>query len=140
MPVPDKRDLKRFCEIDGWEETNPNSPDHHRYRKTLDSGEILRTRVSHGRGAACDDPALWHRIWRHQLGLESEDEFWEALRTGDPPLRGAPEPEPREPSMPSWLADHLIHRTGRSEDEVLALSEEEAMVLYLREIGGPTSA
>lgn len=116
MPVPDKSDLKRFCEIDGWEETDPNSPDHHRYKTTLDTGEILRTRVSHGRSPACDDPALWHRIRRHRLGLESEDEFWETARTGSPPTRGAPEPEPHEPSIPAWLADYLIPSTsnGRS--------------------------
>jgi len=134
MPAPTKDELKRFCEIDGWEELK--TTDHWRYKKTLDNGDILRTRVSLGRGPACDDPALWHRIWRHQLALESEDEFWETLRTRNPPARGAPKPPPREPSMPTWLADYLLYRMGRSEEEVFGLSEEEAKELYLRDIRG----
>lgn len=132
MPVPTKEELTRFCKIDGWDEVK--TTDHHRYKKTLDSGEILRTRVSLGRGSACDDPALWSRIWRFQLGLESEDEFWDTLRSGEPPERGTPSPEPQEPSMPTWLVDYLIHRMGRAEEEVLEMSEENAMELYMRDI------
>ena len=134
MGVPTKRDMRDFCRIDGWEEA-PRT-DHYRYRKTLDSGEILRTRVSFGSGTAFGDPNLWHRVWRHQLGLDSEDEFWGALETGEPPGRGAPQPEIREPSMPTWLFEYLIHRMNRGEDEVLEMSEEHAMELYLKEIGG----
>lgn len=134
MPIPDKRDLKRFCEIDGWEETNARNPDHSRYKKTLDDGGILRTKVSHGRGSACGDSALWHRIWRHQLELESEDQFWEVLSSGEPAQRGAPEPAPAQPGMAAWLFEYLIHRIEISEDEALAMEEEEAMGLYLKHI------
>ena len=80
------------------------------------------------------------RVWRLQLGLESEEAFWETLRTGDPPARGVPQPEPREPSMPTWLADYLIHRMGREEDEVLGMSEKEAMQLYVHYIQGEAPA
>lgn len=125
MPVPTKDDLKRFCEIDGW--TELRRTDHHRCKKTLDNGEILRTRVSFGKGTAFDDPRLWQRVWRVQLGLESEDQFWETLRTGEPPQRGAPQEKPREPGMPAWLFEYLVHRMGREEDEVLEMSEEQAM-------------
>jgi hypothetical protein len=141
VPVPDKRELKRFCELDGWEETSATSPDHVRYRKRLDDGNILRTRISHGRGPACDDPNLWHRIWKVQLGLDSEEEFWRVLRTGTPAQRGAPivadVPTPR---MPTWLFEFLVNVVGMAEDEVLGLSEDEAMHRYMQHIGPPRPA
>ena len=143
MPVPDKRDLRRFCELDGWEQTGARSPDHDRYRKTLGNGDILRTRVSHGRGPACDDPALWNRIWRHQLALASEAEFWEVLRTRRPagrsPIRhGAPTTAPRQPGMPAWLFEFLVNVTGVSESDVLDMTEDEAMQRYMHDQSSPT--
>jgi hypothetical protein len=124
VPVPGKKDLRRFCELDGWEKASARSPDHDRYRKTLDNGDILRTRVSHERGPACDDPALWNRIWRHQLGLSSEEEFWEVLRTRRPASRGAPASAPTQPGIPAWLFEFLVNVVGLREDEVLEMTEK----------------
>ncbi|MGH2861394.1 MAG: hypothetical protein ACRDLT_07790 [Solirubrobacteraceae bacterium] len=135
MPIPDKKDLRRFCELDGWEETEAVSPDHDRYRKKLDDGGILRTKVSHGRGPVCDDIALWTRIWRHQLGLESEDEFWEVLKTRKHAPRGQPTGEPTGEALDAWLFEFLVNVVGLSENEVLALSSEAAMELYLQQVG-----
>jgi hypothetical protein len=136
VPVPDKEDLQRFCELDGWEETEARSPDHDRYRKRLDNGDILRTRVSHGRGPTCDDPALWHRVWRHQLALTIEVEFWEVLRTRRPAARGAPAAAPPQPGMPTWLFEFLVNVVGLVESEVLGMTEDEAMRRYTVHIGG----
>jgi hypothetical protein len=136
VPVPDKKDLRCFCELDGWERTNASSPDHDRYRKTLDNGDILRTRVSHGRGPACDDPALWSRIWRHQLGLSSEAAFWEVLRTRRPATRGAPTAAPRQPGIPAWLFEFLLNVVGLPESDVLEIGEDEAMGRYMRHVSG----
>ncbi len=72
--------MKTFVRIDAWEEISRT--DHYRYVKKLVDGKVLRTRISFGRGAAFDDPALWAHVWRRQLDLRSEDEFWAALRTG----------------------------------------------------------
>ena len=131
MPVPDKQDVKRFCELDGWEETEPNSPDHHRYRKRLDDGTVLRTKVSHGRGAVCHTPALWANIWRHQLGLNSEEEFWEVLKAREPVQRTEREAPPREPQMPTWLYEALVHTWGMDEDEVRRMSKDDALARYI---------
>lgn len=131
MPIPDKKDVRRFCELDGWEETEATSPDHHRYRKRLDDGTILRTKVSFGRGPVCRAPALWTKVWRHQLGLNSEDGFWEVLRTRKPAQRGAAAVPPAEPQMPAWLFEALVQTFGVDEDEVRSLSEEEALARYL---------
>jgi len=135
VPIPEKRELRRFCELDGWEETEATSPDHYRYRKRLDNGDVLRTKVSRGRGPVCDDVALWSRIWRYQLGLDSEDEFWEVLQTRKPAQRGRPEDEPGGEALDAWLFEFLVNVLGMSEDEVLALSAEAAMELYLQRVG-----
>ena len=136
MPIPNKKDLKRFCELDGWEETEAKSPDHHRYRKRLDDGSVLRTRVSFGRGPICRAPALWTKVWRHQLKLESEEELWEALKTRQPAPRGAASQPPPEPQMPAWLLEALVYTFGLDESEVRSLSEKDALARYLALCGG----
>jgi hypothetical protein len=127
---PSFADLRRFCEIDGWEElgrVRGGTGDHRRYRKVLDDGTILRTRVSHGGEIA--DPGLWTRIWRDQLGLESEDAFWRALRDGRPADRGEPTVGlPPGPSIPGWVVVGLL-RAGRTEVEIRSLTAAEAQGL-----------
>jgi hypothetical protein len=141
VPIPDKNDVKRFCELDGWEQTEAESPDHHRYRKRLDDGTVLRTKVSFGRGPICRVPALWMKVWRHQLGLESEDEFWRVLKTRQPVLRGAPAEAPPKPLMPTWLFDALLYTFHLDESEVRSLNEDEALARYLALCeGGETPA
>jgi hypothetical protein len=152
MPVPTKKQMKDFCSVDGWEPRGKpkqtgaggakrKTGDHLRYRKILDDGTVLNTRVSHGSGgeSAFDDPRLWKDVWSRQLGLDSEDQFWEALRTGDPVQRGGPaaSTQPDGPSKPSWLVDWLIHRVGLDEADVLAMSEDEAMARYHESIAPP---
>jgi hypothetical protein len=131
LPPPSFEDLRRFCEIDGWEElrrVRGGTGDHRRYRKVLVDGTILRTRVSHGHGEI-GDPGLWTRIWRDQLGLETEDAFWQALRDGRPVNRGGAAAEPPTgPSIPGWIVAGLI-RAGRSEAEVRGLTTVEARQL-----------
>lgn len=94
----------------------------------LPDGVILRTRVSHG-GGEIADPGLWARIWRDQLGLESEDAFWEALRTGRPVARGDPPPgPPTGPSIPGWVVTGLL-RAGRTEAQIRGLTADAATQL-----------
>jgi hypothetical protein len=133
VPQPRNSDLRRFCELDGWEETTKGArnPDHTRYRKILDDGRVLRTRVSHGRDSI-EDPALWHRIWRDQLGLASEEEFWNALRSGEPiDRRPQSAMAPSGPSKPGWLLNSLIFVAGLPEEEVERLTVEEATQRWL---------
>lgn len=131
MPIPDKRDVRRFCELDGWEETQATRPDRDRYRKRLANGTLLRTKVSHRRGSIVRNPGLWTKVWRHQLGLESEDQFWEVLTTRKPAPRGEPTPEPLEPQMDAWLFEALVLTYGVEESKVRAMDAEEALALYL---------
>ena len=61
--MPSWKDLKRYCERDGWELYRET--DHYYYRKVLDDGSILRTKVSKGPGEIRGH--LWQEILKKQL-------------------------------------------------------------------------
>lgn len=67
--MPTWKELKRFCENDGWELYK--STDHFFYKKVLDNGTILYTRTSRGSGEI--PKHLFARILRHQLNITKED-------------------------------------------------------------------
>lgn len=81
MAQPTHRDLKKFCDNDGWDPKRRT--DHWRYIKRLPDGRALRTKVSFGSGEV-GDPGLFAAILREQLQVSSE-EFWRAA----PPLLSA---------------------------------------------------
>ena len=128
MPQPRFSDLRRFCEIDGWEEkggARGKRGDHFRYRKVLPDGRILRTKVSHANEEIGRD--LWRHIWRDQLALESEDQFWEALESGKAADRTRPEETaPSGPTLPAWLVDNLIRQAGVPLEQIAQMTVEEA--------------
>ena len=129
MPQPKFSDIRRFCQIDGWEETRGASGkrgDHFRYRKVLEDGRILRTRASHS-DDEIGDPSLWRRIWRDQLALASEAQFWEALQSGEPVNRTQSALAPAGPSLPGWLVESLIRKVGMPPEEVAQMTEQEAL-------------
>jgi len=128
LPQPRFADIRRFCQIDDWEEkkgAGGKRGDHFRYRKVLGDGRILRTRASHS-DDEIGDPGLWRRIWRDQLALESEDQCWESLESGKPVDRTESVPAPAGPSLPGWLVDNLIRKAGMSPEEVAQMTEQEA--------------
>jgi hypothetical protein len=123
LPPPSFDDLRRFCAIDGWEElerVRGGTGDHRRYRKILRDGTILRTKASHG-GGEIRDPGLWRHIWRDQLGLAGEAQFWQALRIGKAVARAdAPAARPEGQSIPGWVVAGLL-RAGVREDKIREL-------------------
>lgn len=66
--MPNWRDLKRFCDRDGWELYK--STDHYFYRKTDEDGSIRRTKVSRGTGEIGNH--LWREILNKQLQVTQE--------------------------------------------------------------------
>jgi hypothetical protein len=95
--APTRADLRRFCDLDGWDEVrSPHGRigNYRRYEKVLADGTILQTRLSPGRRQL--SPGLWQRIWKHQLGLASPDQFWQVLRERRPAVR----PGDRSVAMP----------------------------------------
>ncbi len=66
--MPSWKDLKRFCEHDGWELYK--STDHYYYRKFDKDGNIRFTKVSRGSGEI--KGFLWKEILKKQLSVTEE--------------------------------------------------------------------
>lgn len=66
--MPRWKDLKRFCEKDGWE--CYKSTDHDFYRKIMKDGTIKRTKVSRGSGEI--HPHMWMDFLNKQLQVREE--------------------------------------------------------------------
>lgn len=74
MP-PKFRDLKKYCEKNGW--VIIRNTDHWYYEKVLADGTLLQTKVSHA--VHKEIPSnLWKLILKKQLKI-SEEEFWKNL-------------------------------------------------------------
>ena len=66
--MPSWKELKRFCERDGWELYK--NTDHYFYRKIDESGNVRRTKVSRGNGQIHGN--LWREILKKQLQVTEE--------------------------------------------------------------------
>ena len=75
MP-PRNKDLKVYCEKDGWELARDT--DHWYFRKVLDTGDILFTKVSHAVHKEIS-MQLWAKILKTQLKI-SEKDFWDVVK------------------------------------------------------------
>ena len=66
--MPSWKELRRFCENDGWELYKDT--DHFYYRKIDNDGSIRRTKVSKGSGEI--KYHLWKEILKKQLRVNQE--------------------------------------------------------------------
>ena len=66
--MPTWKEIKRFCEKDGWELYK--TTDHFFYRKVMPDGTIKRTKVSMGSGEVHSH--MWKEILRNQLQVSEE--------------------------------------------------------------------
>ena len=66
--MPKWKELKRFCDRDGWELYKDT--DHYFYRKMDDDGNIKLTKVSKGSGEI--RPHMWREILKKQLQVTQE--------------------------------------------------------------------
>ncbi len=66
--MPKWKELKRFCERDGWELYKDT--DHYFYRKINADGTVLRTKVSKGSGEI--HRGMWQVILKKQLKVTQE--------------------------------------------------------------------
>lgn len=67
--MPKWKELKRFCEKDGWELYKDT--DHYYYRKQDENGNVHRTKVSKGSGEI--HTAMWKEILKKQLQVTQEE-------------------------------------------------------------------
>ena len=127
-PAPTRQDHLRFCEVEGWRivrsGTGKRSTHHETYEFELPDGSILRTRISRPPDRAGYGPALWAHILRDQLRA-SPDEFWQCVRTGVPPNRGAP-PAPAG-AIPTDLLYLLKDRVGLTDEQLAGMSRQTAI-------------
>ena len=127
-PAPTRRDHLRFCEIGGWtvvrSGTGRRSTHHETYELELPDGRILSTRVSRPPDRTGYGAALWSHILRDQLQT-SPEEFWQCVRTGEPPARSAP--PALQDAIPTDLAHLLKHRVGLSDDQLAEMSKQAAI-------------
>lgn len=66
--MPKWKELKRFCDRDGWELYKDT--DHYFYRKFDENGNLLRTKVSKGSGEI--SPKMFQEILKRQLHVTKE--------------------------------------------------------------------
>jgi len=66
--MPSWKELRRFCERDGWELVKDT--DHYYYKKTDINGIMRSTRVSKGTGEI--SKRLWQDILKKQLQVTKE--------------------------------------------------------------------
>jgi hypothetical protein len=66
--MPNWRELKRFCERDGWELYKQT--DHFFYRKIMEDNTIKKTKVSMGSGEI--GKVLFKQILKKQLQVDEE--------------------------------------------------------------------
>ena len=125
-------DLQKYMERDGWIE-EPNLARGHRrtrepcgYRKDLPDGTTLRTKVPHSLGDEIG-VALFKHILSDQLRT-SEDRFWEVVRgvadVSEPP-------PPQAQTIPGWLVQRLLLTVGLGEDEIRAMTADEAQAAWV---------
>jgi len=121
VKTPTWGEIERFCRVDGWREVRRS--DHVFYQKVLPDGTVLRTHRSFA-GHKTMSPGRFKAILRNQLRV-SEEDFWRALETGEPVERPSAPPE-AEATLPAYLARVLERELHLSQEEIAALSEEEA--------------
>lgn len=124
-------DLREYVLRDGWiEEPNlargqTRTGDHRRYRKELVDGTILRTKVPHGvRDEIGID--LFRHILRAQLRV-TEERFWAVLHGAAADAEPSP---PETAAIPGWLVERLLFTVGLPEDEIRAMTPDEARAAW----------
>ena len=137
MPRPRWGQVRRFCQLQGYSE---RLTDHYYYDKMLPDGSHPGTKVSRGKDGEELRPGRWHEVWRHQLRLASEDEFWRGLEGQPVAYNIPPTPEPSTP-LPGYLVRHLRDVLHYPPERIAATSRAEAEALiyehYRRDLSEP---
>ena len=99
--------------------------DHRRFRKEGADGSILRTKVSHSLHDEIGED-LFRHIMRNKLRV-TEEQFWAIVRGGDT-IPDAPRAVVA--TVPAWLVERLLFTVGLSEDEIRAMTADEARTAW----------
>lgn len=127
MPrVPTWREVSEFCQRSGYEKDERSH--HTYYTREPVAGFISQTYISRGAGNKRVPTPQWSQVWRDQLRLSSEDDFWSGLDGEEyhydlPPVPRAP--EPMKPYLTHFLRDTLHY----TDEQIAGISAEEAQRL-----------
>jgi hypothetical protein len=129
--------VRQFCIAQGYKETRST---HFFYTKVLADRRGSRTMVSFGVDGETIPSELWRLVWRRQLLLVSEEEFWNGLDGGPVQYDIPPTPEPQQP-LPDYLQRHLRDVLHWPEERIAQTTRDEAQELlnawYARELRDP---
>jgi hypothetical protein len=117
--------LRQFCIAQRYQERRT---DHFHYIKLVGERHTSGTMVSFGKDNETIPTQMWGLVWKRQLKLSSEVEFWKGL-TGEPvQYEIPPTPEPAKP-LPTYL-EHFLREVLHFQDEQIArASRDEAQEL-----------
>lgn len=136
MRAPTWGDLVAFCKADRW--NPPRQTKHAVYKKVLADGTALQTEASRGKDPEHIGDGLFRFILRVELRV-SEDEFWEAIRTGEPAPRPAHPAPPVVPPKPSAGLVFQLHKYLRlTDEEVSKLSRDDAVEMLREHFSRPS--
>lgn len=132
MRLPTNKELKRFVEVEGWEnkdqKAHKKTGDHFRNVFTTPTGERLFTRVSHGSGQI-GNPDLFASILRDQLCID-EKQFWNAVDKGVRPVRPSHAQVKHEDALDAKLARKLISKVGLKSEELIGMNAHKAQKIW----------
>lgn len=132
MRLPTYKELKRYMEVEGWEDkdalSHKKKGDHHRYVFTTPTGERLYTRISHG-NEQIYSPELFGAILRDQLRID-EIQFWAAVDKGIRPRRPLPASAPEHDGIDAKLARNLITKVRMSPQDLAGITQSEAVIIW----------
>lgn len=129
--MPERRptwgQARRYCERQGF---RPSTTDHEFYDKVLPDGSTAGTKISFGATETAPlRSSLWPRVWKRQLRLRAEDEFWRGIDGAPINYDVPPAPEPPRP-LPGFLARHLRYDRHMPVDVIAATPREKAQQLF----------
>lgn len=125
MSAPTWGDLAKFCKADQW--NPPRQTKHAVYTKVLADGTSLMMETSRGKDSENIGHGLFHFILREELQV-SEDEFWQAIKTGKPAARPAhPAPAPAAPKPGAGMVFQLRRYLHLTDAQIEPLSKDDAI-------------
>ena len=128
MPRPRWGQVREFCRKLGYRETRT---DHYHYVKVLPDRLVSRTMVSFGSEGVVVPAQMWLMVWKHQLKLATEEEFWRGLSGEAVHYVAQPEPEPAQP-LPAYLLRFLRDVRHLPDEEISGITRDEAQDLLNR--------
>jgi hypothetical protein len=117
--------LRQFCITLGYQERRG---DHDRYIKIVSERDTSGTMISHGVDGQTIPTQLWVKVWKRQLRLVSEDEFWKGLDGGPVQYDIPPMPAPSTP-LPQYLVVFLRDTLHRSAEQIESVGLDQAQEL-----------